>query len=215
VRLWVGPLALLLLVPLLLNVVAVVVRDHDADAGLLLRAAADPAAARALLETAFVWPTGRAVRYVTGFMLLQLALFVSLPGAVHAGPRAPSGHVPQYTANGGTAYALTVAVFEVGSAHSWLDACVVYDELLPLLTLLNVALLVGSVLLWAKEVLAPSTGDHGAPSGTPLPARIYWGEELYPSVRAAPRVRVRVRDAYWHVLVYMCVCVWVCSPVCP
>ncbi len=55
---------------------------------------------------------------------------------------------------------------------------------MEIMTLLNITAIVFALLLFVKGVYAPSTADHG--SSEHFPFRIYWGEELYPSVLGRP-----------------------------
>lgn len=63
----------------------------------------------------------------------------------------------------------------------FLDANIVYDELGPLVSLLNFVALGLAVGLFVKGVYWPSTKDHGS-TYDPVVFRIYEGEELYPSL---------------------------------
>jgi hypothetical protein len=56
----------------------------------------------------------------------------------------------------------------------------IYDNLLQIMTFLNITAIFIALILFAKGVYLPSTADHG--STEHFLFRIYWGEELYPSV---------------------------------
>ena len=174
-RSWVGPTLLMLLVPVLLNVAAFVVKDLESDVFKLRNMTPSE-----VLHKSFQMPNQRVAKAVALFALFETFLFVALPGETFEGARAPSGFVPKFRKTGGAAYVITMLTFEALAHFQLLDPCIVYDELLPLVTLVNIALLVGSVLLFIKGTYAPSTPDFG--SDAPLPFQIYWGAELYPSI---------------------------------
>ena len=197
-RVTVGPLVLLIVTPVFVNLAALCAKRFDSSFVAMLAHYAllpgdgfSPARAREMLGDAFPLPSAALLRLFAGFALFELVLLVALPGKVFDGAVAPSGFVPRFRRNGGLAFALTAAAFVWGSrvAQPPLFAAeVVYDELLPAMTMLNAGALAVAVALFAKGVLSPSTPDHGhgegvrtAPLGG-LPFRVYWGEELYPSV---------------------------------
>ena len=199
-RLTVGPLWLMLVTPVLVNVAALCALRHDASWERLFAhyggggggGGGGLAGIRIaeLVRDAFPAPPAHLARLVAGFVLFELALLVLLPGGTFEGAVAPSGFVPRFRRNGAAAFILTVLAFLAfsrGEAPLFAPE-VVYDNLLPLMTLLNLGALALAAALFAKGVLRPSTPDHGhgaavaaAPLGG-LPFRLYWGEELYPSV---------------------------------
>ena len=213
-RLTVGPLWLMLVTPVLVNVAALCALHHDASWERLLAhygsgsggggsggsssggggggglAGIRGLRVAELLRDAFPAPPAHLVRLVAGFVLFELALLVLLPGGTFEGAVAPSGFVPRFRRNGAAAFVLTVLAFLACSRGDapLFQAEVVYDNLLPLMTLLNIGALALAAALFAKGVLRPSTPDHGhgaAVAAAPLhglPFRLYWGEELYPSV---------------------------------
>ena len=198
-RLTVGPLLLMLVTPVVVNIAALCALRHDSSLAALWTSyggadAAGGLRAAELLRDAFPLPSAALARLVAGFVLFQLALLVLLPGGSFEGAVAPSGFVPRFKRNGGLALACTVLAFAVGACGlgeglpPLFAAEVVYDELLPLMTLMNCAALVLAAALFAKGVLRPSTPDSGhgpAVATSPLGGlafRVYWGEELYPSV---------------------------------
>jgi 7-dehydrocholesterol reductase len=204
VRLTLGPLLLMLATPILVNVAALCALRFDSSFAAMLAhyggggsgggigiGALRSLRADELLRDAFPLPAAALALLVAGFVLFELALLVLLPGGDFAGALAPSGFVPRFRRNGGLAFAATAAAFLFGARAAsppWFAAEVVYDQLLPLMTLLNGAALALAAALFAKGVLAPSTADHGhgaAVAAAPLGGilfRVYWGEELYPSL---------------------------------
>ncbi len=185
-RTTVGPLLLLIVTPLFINLAALAGLKHDSSIVALYAAYADQPLA-ALIADAFPLPSLRVVTAVAAFVLFELVLFLGIPGKVFSGVRAPSGFVPRFVCNGGPAFLATALAFAVLCSRSPVTALrlfpaeFVYDELLPLLTLLNAAALLLSVLLLVKSRVAPSTPDHGGDEGG-LVLALYWGGELYPRV---------------------------------
>ena len=111
-------------------------------------------------------------------LALQLFLLLVVPGARFNGPRAPSGHVPSYSDNGFVAFLITLGVIMWACAAGALSPTLIYDELMPMMSLLNGTALAASVLLYVKGLCCPSTADAGS-SGSAL-MDLYWGTELYP-----------------------------------
>ena len=195
-RITIGPLLLLVATPIFINVAALTALQFDSSSLQVLshyRIFPDFSftGARDLMHDAFPLPSPYLLKLAACFALFQLLLLVVLPGKVFHGAVAPSGFVPRFRRNGGLALLLTTIMFIWGSQivqPPLFNAEVVYDDLLPIMTLLNVGSLVIAIALFVKGVLAPSTPDHGhgkivrssALGG--IPFRLYWGEELYPSV---------------------------------
>jgi 7-dehydrocholesterol reductase len=181
----VGPLLLLVVTPLFINLAALAGLRHDSSFSALYAAYNPlPSPLLSLLADAFPLPSLGVVGAVLLFVLFELVLFLALPGKVFPGARAPSGFVPHFRRNGGSAFVLTALAFVLLSSRGpggLFPAEAIYDHLLPLLTLLNAAALLLSVLLLVKSRVAPSTPDHGGSEGGLLLA-MYWGGELYPSV---------------------------------
>lgn len=174
----VGPLLLLVVCPSGVQLMAHTVKNLDGSISALRAAAqADPSH---LLNEAFPAPTGLALTFLTGLLLLQLTLLVAIPGPEFNGPRAPSGHVPVYTDNGFTCLWCTLAVLGCLAASGMLSPTLIFDELLPIMSTLNISALLLSGLLYIKGLRCPSTRDAG--SSGHLVMDIYWGTELYPRV---------------------------------
>ena len=177
-RTTVGPLLLLVCCPSGVQLMAHTVRNLDGSLSSLLSAArADPSR---LLEDAFPAPTLVATTFLVGLLLLQLALLVAVPGPAFSGPRAPSGHVPIYTDNGFSCLWCSLAVLGSCTANGVLPATLIFDELLPIMSTLNISALLLSALLYVKGLRCPSTRDAG--SSGHLVMDVYWGTELYPRV---------------------------------
>jgi hypothetical protein len=88
-----GPILLLFAAPVFVNIAALSAKEYDSDLIAVLSAAvADPATT---VSQAFPLPSLNVMAPVFCFVLLQLALFVLLPGKIFPGARAPSGFVPQ------------------------------------------------------------------------------------------------------------------------
>ena len=132
------------------------------------------------LMQAFPLPSGRATKFLLGLLSLQLILLLVIPGPRFSGPRAPSGHIPQYTDNGFPCFFLTLGALVAVSSIFNVSPTLIHDELLPLLSALNAGALALSALLCAKGLYRPSTADSGG-SGS-LILSFYWGTELYPRI---------------------------------
>ena len=175
---FVGPLLLLFVTPVFVNVAALA--GLRADSSFLQLWKMYPSLPE-LLRAAFPLPGWDTVAVLVGFTVFQLVLFVALPGKLYDGARAPSGFVPRFKRNGGPAFLVTAGVFLYYSrVAKFFPAEWIYDHLLQLMTLLNATALTVAVALYLKGLYAPSTPDHGSSENALF--RIYWGEELYPSV---------------------------------
>ena len=86
----------------------------------------------------------------------------------------------QFKRNGVPAFAITGAAFFLSHHAQLFPGEFIYDNLMEIMTLLNITAIIFALLLFVKGVYLPSTSDHG--SSEFFPFRIYWGEELYPSV---------------------------------
>lgn len=145
-----------------------------------------------LLTAAFPLPHFAVVGAFLSFVAFQLLLFVTLPGKTYPGALAPSGFQPRFKAHGGPAFLITAAAYllATGVVHipfmgalpytPLFHAEWIYDNLLELLTLLNMSALLLSLALFAKGLYRPSTPDHGSSHSAAF--RVYIGEELYPSL---------------------------------
>ena len=178
IRTTLGPLLLLLATPLFVNFAALAALRHGSSFTALAAAYATP---RAALAAAFPLPSLGLAAALALFVAFETALLVALPGRVFAGAIAPSGFVPHFRANGGAAYLCTAAAAAALVASGRLPATALYDNALELLTLLNGAALALAGALAVKGIVAPSTRDAGMEGG--LLFSLYWGAELYPSVR--------------------------------
>ena len=117
--------------------------------------------------------------HVLSFGLIQLLMMWLVPGKLHLGPTAPSGHIPKYKANGVACFLLTMALWAVGGLYLELfDAGWQYKHAPGMFAFLNLSALMLCVVLYLKGRFAPSTGDAGH-SGN-LIFDIFWGTELYP-----------------------------------
>lgn len=173
-----GPVALLVAAPVFVNVAALAAKGYDSDIVAVLSAAL--ADSPTFLSEAFPLPSFQVICAVASFVLFQLALFVLVPGQLFPGVRAPSGFVPQFKRNGVPAFAVTGAAFVLCHTYHVFPGEFIYDNLMQIMTLLNISAIAFALLLFIKGIYAPSTPDHG--SSEFFPFRIYWGEELYPSI---------------------------------
>ena len=115
------------------------------------------------------------------YAAVELAMMKLLPGREWSGPITPRGNIPVYKANGPLAFAITLALYLVGSLVLGLfPASIIYDHFGELLGALNIFSLVFCLFLYAKGRLAPSSSDHGH-SGKFI-FDYFWGTELHPRV---------------------------------
>ena len=129
----------------------------------------------------FQLPTSTSIYFISTFILVQLTLYILIPGSKFHGPRTENGHVPIYYDNGLLCFVLTnyiyyIIVFQL----EIFPATYIYDELMPLLTLLNGASLLLCFLLYFKGLFFPSTNDYGTSGNFAID--LYWGTELYPRI---------------------------------
>ena len=116
--------------------------------------------------------------YVLMFGLIQLLFMWLVPGRIHLGPKAPSGHVPKYKANGVQCFLLTIVLWAVGAFFKLFPAGWQYQHASGMFAFLNMSALLLCLVLYLKGRFAPSTGDAGH-SGNII-FDIFWGTELYP-----------------------------------
>ena len=111
----VAPLMLIIICPTAVNLFALTMIDPELDGSVaaLIQRLTSPGGAAALVREAFPAPTPRAVAFLAGLLLLQILLLVVVPGQRFHGPRAPSGHVPQYTDNGFACFFITLATLAI------------------------------------------------------------------------------------------------------
>jgi hypothetical protein len=152
IRKTVGPLLLLLVTPIFINVAALATRHPDASFLAMYEYYADRSFAD-LFAAAFPLPSTKLVVGLVCFVALQIVLFVCLPGRAYPGVVAPSGFRPTFRRTGPAAFCITVLLFVCGALYmNWWEMTIVFDELLPLLTLLNGSALVIAMLLLIKYV---------------------------------------------------------------
>ena len=176
---------LIIICPTAVNLFALTMIDPELDGSVaaLIQRLTSPGGAAALVREAFPAPTPRAVAFLAGLLLLQILLLVVVPGQRFHGPRAPSGHVPQYTDNGFACFFITLATLAIACTSlgdTVFPLTLIYDELLPILSTLNAGALAISVCLCFKGLNYPSTRDSGSTGSTIMD--LYWGTELYPRI---------------------------------
>jgi 7-dehydrocholesterol reductase len=172
-----GPLILLLVTPIFVNVAALAAQRHGSSLFALAESYDTP---WSLLAAAFPTPSPTVALCFTSFVVFEALLLIFLPGKVFAGAIAPSGFTPSFRANGGAALVVTCAVAAALIRANVLPASAIYDHALELLTLLNGSALLLAVALTLKGVFAPSTRDAGIENG--IVFALFWGVELYPSI---------------------------------
>jgi 7-dehydrocholesterol reductase len=178
IRTYVGPVLLIVICPLFVNLAALAMAKADGSIVDLLTS--NTYSWKKLLIEAFPLPTFRVVKALTLFTLFQFLLLRFIPGPIYLGPISPEGEQPRHTRNGDKSFVCTFAVMYLLVRMELLDPCIVYDELVPIMTCLNLSAIVLSVFLLIKGIYFPSTKDHG--SNYPWIFRYYEGEELYPAI---------------------------------
>jgi len=121
-----------------------------------------------------------AMKVVFCFWAVQLIMMPLVPGKIHVGPVAPSGHRPKYKANGVATYLLTCVLFFAGAQLGLYKAGIFYDIAAPMYAALSYFSAVFCLWLYWKGLKAPSTKDSGS-TGSFL-FDYFWGTELYPRV---------------------------------
>ena len=99
----------------------------------------------------------------------QLLMMPLVPGKIHVGPIAPSGHRPQYKANGVATYFLTIILFFGGAYLGFYNAGIFADIAAPMYALLAYFSTVFCFVLYLKGLYAPSTADRLFPAALPTP----------------------------------------------
>jgi len=119
------------------------------------------------------------------FAAVQLALLRLLPGARVRGSETPAGDVPEYTANGVPAFAVTLGLFALGAGPLGLySPTVVYDHFGDLLGALNVFALLLCAGLYLKGRLASGRPAPGFFAGTELHPRVLgWDVKMFVTCR--------------------------------
>ena len=177
-RTWIGPALVLFLSPFFVQLASLAMLKTN---GSIMDVVFNyKSSFRELFVEAFPAPNQRVLTAIGLFIAFQFSLLFILPGKTYYGPIAPSGERPIHTKNGDKAFVLTFALFWLLVKLDLLDPCLVYDELMPMMTALNLSALLLSVFLLVKGVYFPSTKDHG--SSYPWLFRFYEGEELYPAI---------------------------------
>jgi 7-dehydrocholesterol reductase len=115
------------------------------------------------------------------FAAVELFLMKILPGREVEGPITPKGNVPVYKANGISAFASTMLLFYLGSAHFKLfSPTIIYDNFGGLLGALNFFSLLFCLFLYFKGRYKPSSTDSGTTGHAIFD--YFWGMELYPRI---------------------------------
>jgi protein-S-isoprenylcysteine O-methyltransferase Ste14 len=147
-----APLLMLTLLPALTYYLWICLHDFDG--------ALAPATASLLARIPL--PTLSAVTLYGGFLALQIALYLGLPGRDARGPALADGSRLTYRLNGAVAFAMTLAVAALAVAATPLPATIASDQFGPLLTTANIAafLLAGALLIHGRR--APDAISSGA-----------------------------------------------------
>ncbi|MCB9506249.1 MAG: 7-dehydrocholesterol reductase [Myxococcales bacterium] len=171
-RLWIGPLALMVFTPWLSLLFWVACAHHEGS--LLAMAQAGLATVVAELPK----PSLRALGLVFGWTAIQLALLELLPGKTIQGPPTPAGERPEYKLNGVAAWVVSHALVVgawAGGAYRAASFYATYGELVATLTLFAFAF---CGLLYWKGRRYPTSRD-AVYTGNPV-FDFFQGVELHP-----------------------------------
>jgi len=143
--------------------------------------------------------------FIGYFFLVSLILMRFVPGKIHKGPVTPTGHTPEYIANGVQCFFLHLALFIGGGFQGYYKLSIVYDNCGDILNGLNWIALGLVLFLYIKGNVAPSSTDHGT-SGN-LIFDLYWGTELYPRILGwdvKQFTNCRFGMVYWAIMTISC-----------
>eukprot|EP00035_Acanthoeca_spectabilis_P039834 m.65404 g.65404 ORF g.65404 m.65404 type:complete len:518 (-) comp9758_c0_seq1:2837-4390(-) len=144
-------------------------------------------------------------KFIGVFLAVSIVLMKLVPGHVVTGPVTPTGHVPEYIANGVPAFIIHVALFVTGGVANFYNLSIVYDELESILNGLNYLALGFVVLLYIKGNVAPTGKDSGV-SGN-IVFDLFWGTELYPQIfgiDVKQLTNCRFGMVYWAIATISC-----------
>ena len=145
----IGPALLLFVCPLAVNLFSYVLLNENFDYGNFYKFMSHFAellfvqqdygqAFDFLVLGVFQKPTYHSVKFLLVFTAVQLLLYKYVPGARFDGPQTENGHVPKYCDNGMVCFIMTNAIFYFLVVQvEMFQVTFIYDELIPLLTLLN------------------------------------------------------------------------------
>lgn len=110
-----------------------------------------------------IWPSPFDVytwKLILSFMAFELCLMRLVPGKDFYGPVTPGGNTPVYKANGLQCFTISVIAFFAGSYFfDWYTLGVIYDQVGPIISAMNVFSLLFCLLLYLKGRFAPSSTD--------------------------------------------------------
>lgn len=125
-------------------------------------------------------PTWSASLLYGGWFLSQAALQIWVPGRTVYGMPLPNGQRLSYRMNGMLSFLFTLGVIGMAVAVGWLDATLLYDQMGPLLTVVNIFTfaLAGFLYWWGLR-----GADWERPTGRPL-YDFFMGTALNPRLGA-------------------------------
>lgn len=91
-----------------------------------------------------------------GWIMLQVALYLYLPGSVHQGQPTPAGHVLSYNINGLHAWTATLVIYGALSGAGIIDPAFVPKNWSGLVAAMNVTGIALSVFALVKAYIAPT-----------------------------------------------------------
>jgi 7-dehydrocholesterol reductase len=176
----IGPLLLMSLTPPLIMIFCYVVSKMNGNfvefGKLVIK--------QGLFSTIYsIWPSPwdlKAWKMIASFLSFELILQKYLPGKMFYATVTPKGNRPVYTANGMSAYLITLTTLLTLTYFQVIRPADVYDKFGNILASMNIFALALCTILLIKGHIAPSTSDSG--SNGSLIYDFYWGMELYPNI---------------------------------
>jgi 7-dehydrocholesterol reductase len=183
-----GAVALILATPVASLLFYYTCLKKNGSAVSLLEELAARVAAKGLLEGIWellsnMWPSPfqpTAWKLVGSYMAFELFLMRFVPGKEFKATATPSGHVPTYNANGVQCYVITIATLFALYHYDLFNPGQVYDEMLNILSALNLFAVCFCVLLMVKGWYMPDTKESGT-NGSIIDD-FFWGTDLYPRI---------------------------------
>ena len=119
----------------------------------------------------FIWKNipdvnGYAVKLYGSWMLLQVALFLALPGRIRRGTATPAGNVLSYKCNGLGAWIVSHVLFFILVKKDYISATVISDNWGSLMVISNVFGILLALFSYAKAIHFPSHPEDRCFSGS-------------------------------------------------
>jgi len=149
-------------------------------------------------------PNATAIQILAGFALLQLLLWVIVPGRWWLACITPAGLRPSYKLNGPACYWMTLGLLYTSAHFKVFNPAIVWDNFPQMITFLCVFSYAFCFVLYFKGLYFPSSADSGTTGGG-FVRDFFWGTELHPSFMgyyAKQYVNCRLSMTGWIVLMW-------------